>query len=150
MHVPRSPFFEALLFLKCSRDITKLWISYHIVSLFAKMMNPYNKEMNPLDKPGPSASFSSAASTAGHMDDSTSLSKQKKKATNYINQYLREDEYLPNSIDKLTDEHIEGKHLKNFMENFGDWLARTKFDAKQKTSLGNKTKEEYFRRQKRY
>jgi hypothetical protein len=49
------------------------------------MMNPYDKEMNPLDKTGPSASPSSAASTAGRMGDSTSLSKQKKKATNYIN-----------------------------------------------------------------
>ncbi len=95
-------------------------------------MNPYNKEMNPLDKTCPSASPSSAASTAGRMGDSTSFSKQNKKATNYINQYLRADEYLPNSIDELTDEHIEGEHLKNFMENFGDWLAGTKFDTKQK------------------
>ncbi len=109
------------------------------------MMNPYNKEMNPLDKTAPSASPSSAASTAGHMGDSTSLSKQKEKATNYINQYLREDDYLPNSIDELTDKHMEGRHLKNFMENLGNWLARTKFDIKQKTSLGNKTKEEHFK-----
>jgi hypothetical protein len=112
------------------------------------MMNPYDKEMNPLDKTGPSASLSSAASTAGRMGDSTSHSKQKKKATNYINQYLRKNEYLPNSIDELTDEHMEGEHLKNFMENFGKWLARTKFDTKQKTSLGNKTKEEYFKMSK--
>ena len=65
---------------------------------------------------------------------------------NYLNQYLRVvDEYLPNNIDGVNDEHMEGKHLKNILGNFGNWLARTLFVTKQKTPLGNKSKEEYFK-----
>jgi hypothetical protein len=48
-------------------------------------------------------------------------------------------------IDGVTDEHMEGKHQKIFLENFGNWLARTSFETKQKTLLGNKSKEEYFK-----
>jgi hypothetical protein len=55
------------------------------------------------------------------------------------------DEHFPNDNDGLTDEHTEGDHLKNFGENFGNWLARTTFETRQKTSLGNKSKEEYFK-----
>ncbi len=55
------------------------------------------------------------------------------------------DEHLPDDIDGVTDEHMEGKHLKIFLENFGNWLARTSFETKQKTLLGNKSKEEYFK-----
>jgi hypothetical protein len=51
------------------------------------------------------------------------------------------DEYLPNDIDGVNDDHMEGKHLKIFLENFGNWLARTSFVTKQKISLGNKSKE---------
>jgi hypothetical protein len=40
---------------------------------------------------------------------------------------------------------MEGKHLKNFLENFGNWLARTLFLTKQKIHLGNKSIEEYFK-----
>ncbi len=121
------------------------------MSLFAKMMNPCDKEMNPLDKTGPSASPSSAASTTGRMGDSTSLSKQKRKATNYINQYLREDEYLPNSIDELTDEHMEGEHLKNFMENFEKIGSPTQnLIPSRKHPFVIKLRESTSRRQKRY
>ena len=80
------------------------------------------------------------------MGDSISLSRQHKKVANYLNQYLRVvDEYLPNNIDGVNDEHMEGKHLKNLLGNFGNWLARTLFVTKQKTPLGNKSKEEYFK-----
>jgi len=49
------------------------------------------------------------------MGDSTSLARQHTKATNYLNLYLREvDEYLPNNIHEVKDEHMEGEHLKNF------------------------------------
>jgi hypothetical protein len=79
------------------------------------------------------------------MGDSISLARQHKKMANYLNQYLREvDEHLPDDIDGVTDEHMEGKHLKNFLENFGNWLARTSFETKQTTLLGNKSMEEYF------
>ena len=40
---------------------------------------------------------------------------------------------------------MEGEHLKNFLENFGNWLARTSFLTKQRAPLGNKSKEEYFK-----
>jgi len=80
------------------------------------------------------------------MGDSISLARQHTKATNYLNLYLREmDEYLPNDIRDVKDEHMEGEHLKNFLENFGNWLARTSFLTKQRTPLGNKSKEEYFK-----
>jgi hypothetical protein len=80
------------------------------------------------------------------MGDSTSLVRQHTKATNYLNLYLREvDEYLPNDIHDVKDEHMEGEHLKNFLENFGNWLARTSFLTKQRAPLGNKSKEEYFK-----
>ncbi len=52
---------------------------------------------------------------------------------------------MPDDIDGVTDEHMEGKHLKKFLENFGNWLARTSFETKQITLLGNKSKEEYFK-----
>ena len=55
------------------------------------------------------------------MGDSISLARQHTKATNYLNLYLREmDEYLPNDIRDVKDEHMEGEHLKNFLENFGN------------------------------
>jgi hypothetical protein len=120
------------------------------VSHFAKMMNPYDKKMNPLDKTGPSASPSSAASTAGRMGDSTSLSKQKKKATNYINQYLREDEHLPNSIDELTDEHMEGEHLKNLWRILAIGLPARNLIPSRKHPLVIKLRKSTSRRQKRY
>ena len=125
-------------------------MSCHIVSLFAKMMTPYDKEMNPLDKTGPSASPSSAASTAGRMGDSTSLSKQKKKATNYINQYLREDEHLPNSIDELTDEHMEGEHLKNLWRILAIGLPARHLIPSSKHPLVINLRKSTSRRQKRY
>jgi hypothetical protein len=53
------------------------------------------------------------------MGDSISLAQQQKKAANYLNQYLREaDEHLPDDIDRVTDEHMEGKHLKIFFGEF--------------------------------
>ncbi len=54
------------------------------------------------------------------------------------------DEHLPNDINGVTDEHMEGKH-QFFSENFGNWLARTSFKTKQKTLLGNKSKAEYIK-----
>ena len=93
-----------------------------------------------------SAASASASSPATRMGDSTSLVRQHTKATNYLNLYLREvDEYLPNDIHDVKDEHMEGEHLKNFLENFGNWLARTSFLTKQRAPLGNKSKEEYFK-----
>jgi hypothetical protein len=80
------------------------------------------------------------------MGDSISLTQWHKKAANYPNQYLREvDEYLPNDIDGVSDEHMEGEHLQNFLGNFGNWLAHMSFVTKQKIPLGNKSKEEYFK-----
>jgi hypothetical protein len=55
------------------------------------------------------------------------------------------DEHLLDDIDGVTDEHMEGEHLKCFLENFGNWLARTSFETKQKILLGNKSKKEYFK-----
>ena len=95
----------------------------------------------------PSSAASASASSPGtRMGDSISLARQHTKATNYLNLYLREvDEYLPNDIRDVKDEHMEGEHLKNFLENFGNWIARTSFLTKQRTPLGNKSKEEYFK-----
>jgi hypothetical protein len=122
------------------------------------MNNPYDKKKKPPTSsstasktgkagltPSPSTA-ASASSPPGRMGDSISLARQHKKAANYFNQYLREvDEQLPKDIDGVTDEHMEGKHLTNFLENLGNWLACTSFETKQKTLLGNKSKEEYFK-----
>jgi hypothetical protein len=80
------------------------------------------------------------------MGDSISLTRRHKKAANYLNQYLREvDEYLPNDIDGVSDEHMEGKHPKNFLGDFCNWLAHKLLVTKQKIPLGNKSKEENFK-----
>jgi hypothetical protein len=91
------------------------------------MNNPYDKKKKPptpfstarkTGKAGLTSSPSSAASASsppGCMGDSISLAQQHKKAANYLNQYLREvDEHLPDDIDGVTDEHMEGKHLEIF------------------------------------
>ena len=113
------------------------------------MNNPYDKTKEPptpsstasskTGKAGltPSPSYvASTSSPPGCMGDSISLARQHEKVANYLNQYLREvDKYLPDDIDGVADEHMEGEHLKNFFENFGNWLARTSFETKQKNFL---------------
>jgi hypothetical protein len=97
------------------------------------MNNPYDRKKKPstpsstaskTDKAGLTPSPSSAASASsppGRMGDSISLARQHKKAANYLNQYLREkDEHLLDDIDGVADEHMEGEHLKSFLENFGN------------------------------
>jgi hypothetical protein len=106
-----------------------------LLAKLAKLASPHPHPLLHLHHPPP-----------GCMGDSISLARQQKKAANYLNQYLREvDKHLPDDIDRVTDEHMDGKHLKIFLENFGNWLTRTSFETKQKTLLGNKSKEEYFK-----
>jgi hypothetical protein len=127
------------------------------------MNNPYDKKKKPptpssiaskTGKAGPIPSPSSAASASsppGHMGDSISLARQHKKAANYLNQYLREvDEHLPDDIDGVTNEHMEGKHLKNFWRILAIGSPARHLRPSRKHFLVVNPRKNILRRQKRY